>query len=131
MSGVNEIFVIRREGELGHREMWELRQAIHEAVGRGIRRVVLDLSRVDHVAYPSLGTLVERAGRLRAVGGDLKIVGASPYLKKIFRFAGVFPHLATYETVDEALSAFEAEEEGVRTTTVSAGSSGSWVLRML
>ena len=126
---MEEVFVIRPEGELGHSEMGRLRETVAEALGRGFRRFVLDLSRVDHVAYTSLGTLVERAGRLRAIGGDLKLAGASPYLRNIFRFAGVHHLLSFHPSVEAAAAAFEAE--AVPAQTVSAGSSGSWVLRML
>ena len=121
--------VLQPEGELCHDRMLEIREAVTDAMRRGHAHVILDLTAVDHVNYVTLGGLLERAGRLRRLGGDLHLVLRSPYLKNIFRFAGVHHLLPSHSTVEAAVASIEVDS--VRTATVSAGSCGSWVPRML
>ena len=123
---IKDVAVITPKGDLGHREMAELKELISEVLTLGEPRVVLDLTHVDHVNYVTLGVLVERRLRLRAVGGDLRLAAPSEYLVKIFRFAGVHDLFETHPTVGEAIDSYidEAEE------TVTAVSSRSWVPRL-
>lgn len=97
--------LLRAAGELGPRDMAALRAAITEALDGGAHQVVVDMSRVEHIDYVTLGVLVERAARARALGGGLMLSGCSPYLQDILRFAGVHLALPTAESPGAAFAA--------------------------
>ncbi|MHB8417418.1 MAG: STAS domain-containing protein [Myxococcales bacterium] len=69
-------------------------------------RIVLDLSRVDHLDYRGLPALGRAAARLRSEGGDLRLAGGSAYLKTILRFAGLDGELLCFSSADEAVESF-------------------------
>ena len=129
IAHLGDVVVVRPEGDIDHREMAAVKNAITELMRERACRVVLDLGEVDHVNYMTVGVLVERAGRLRRTGGDLRLAGVSGYLKDIFRFSGVHHLFAAYDTVVEAVASFAGEAAGAP-ATVSAGTSGSWVPQM-
>lgn len=123
------VVVISPEGDINHHEMACVKNAVSELMRRLEARVVVDLSEVDHINYMTLGVLVERAGRLRRVGGDLRLAAASPYLEKILRFTGVHHLFATFDTVEEAVASYlDAELDA--DVTIPAGMSGTWVPQM-
>lgn len=125
MEIIDEVVVISPEGDLGHQEMAELKSAISEVLAMGEPRVVLDLEKVEHVNYVTLGVLVERRLRLRALGGDLRLAAPSDYLVNILRFAGVHDLFETHPSVGSAIESYLEEERH----TVSAVQSSSWVPR--
>lgn len=129
IAHMGDVVVLRPEGDINHREMAAVKNAITEVLRVRESRVVLDLGGVDHVNYMTVGVLVERAGRLRRSGGDLRLAGLSGYLEDILRFSGVHHLFAAYDTVSEAVASFAGE--AMRTPkAVSAGTRGSWVPQM-
>lgn len=86
---LSDVALIVAAGEMGECELAALGEELFRLAHRGRRRVVLDLTRVEHVDYRGLKALAARARLLRAGGGDLKVSGASAYLGAIFRVAGV------------------------------------------
>ncbi|RMG18956.1 MAG: anti-sigma factor antagonist [Deltaproteobacteria bacterium] len=122
------VTVITPTGDINHAEMVAVKNAIRDALAEGRRRLVLDLSEVDHINYMTLGVLVERAGRVERAGGALHIAGLSPYLERILRFSGVDDLFRIFESVEAAVAAHHAAVlEGA---SAFAGASGSWVPRM-
>ncbi|MGC4122890.1 MAG: STAS domain-containing protein [Myxococcales bacterium] len=76
---------------------------------RGVNRVVVDLSGVDHVDYRGLKAMASRARLLKGAGGGIKLAGLSPYLGAIFRAAGVEEEFEMYRTAEEAKLAFASQ----------------------
>ncbi len=101
-----DVAVIRCEGEMGDMELAHIGEELFRLSHRGYQKVVLDLSRVDHLDYRGLGPLSARARLLRSAGGDLKLCGLSPYLAAIFRAAGLEDAFETYAEAEEAKRAF-------------------------
>ncbi len=81
-AGVSTIEV---SGEIDRRLMRELCAMIASLIDEDRARVVLDFSRVEHLHYQGITLLADRARQLRSLGGDLRIVGVSPYGRDIFR----------------------------------------------
>ncbi len=84
-----DVAVIVAEGEMAECELAVLGEELFRLAHLGRRRVILDLTLVDHVDYRGLKSLAARARLLRAGGGDLKVCGLSNYVRAIFRVAGV------------------------------------------
>ncbi len=70
-------------------------------------KVVFDMSHVRFVDSTGLGTMVSFLKRLKAEGGDLKLYGLSPSVRKLFELVRVDKIIDIYDTKDETLSAFQ------------------------
>ncbi|MDR0967170.1 MAG: STAS domain-containing protein [Myxococcales bacterium] len=101
-----DVAVLRCAGEMGNLELAQIGEELFRLSRRGHQKVVLDLSRVEHLDYRSLGALSAQARLLRSMGGDLKLCGLSPYLAAIFRAAGLEEAFETYAEAEDAKRAF-------------------------
>lgn len=104
--GVQDVAVLRCEGEMGQLELAHLCEELFRLAHRNYHRVVVDLSGVDHVDYRGLKPVAARARLLKSAGGGLKLAGLTPYLAAIFRAAGVEEDFEMYRSAEEAKLAF-------------------------
>jgi len=123
------VFVITPSGDINHAEMVAIKDLISEELQAGRPYVVLDLCDVSHVNYMTLGVLVERAGRLKRLGGALHLAAVSPYLRRILQFSGVEDLFEIFDSAIEATAA-QAAARGRHSLDLVAGASGSWVPQM-
>lgn len=101
------IAVLRLEGELGCAELADVGAELFRQVARGRIRIVLDLSAVPHLDYRGVRPLMSRAELLQRNGGDVKLVGLTPYLERVLYAGGAYEAFLSYRSVDAALAAFE------------------------
>ena len=101
-----DVAILRCEGEMGTMELAHLGEELFRLAHRGVRKVVVDLAKVEHVDYRGLKAMAARARLLRGAGGDLKLAGLSPYLATIFRAAGVEEEFQMYPNAELAQLAF-------------------------
>jgi anti-sigma B factor antagonist len=98
--------LLRCEGEMDEFALQHLSEELFRLSHRGVRKVVIDFSGVDHVDYRGLQPLAARARLLRSSGGDLKLCGLTPYIAAILRAAGVEDEFEMYRDADEAKASF-------------------------
>jgi anti-anti-sigma factor len=75
------------------------------------RYFVLDLHDVAFVDSAGLGLLVRLLSRLRRTSGDLKLCGVAPNIQKSLNVSRLSSVLASYDSVDAAVAAFERPSE--------------------
>jgi anti-sigma B factor antagonist len=97
--------VLRVEGEVDVSTAPELRQRLLSLADRGHTLAVVDLSAVSFVDSTALGVLVSGVKRLRAAGGDLRLVITEPRVSKVFEITGLTEVFHIYPTADEAVRA--------------------------
>ena len=83
----------------------ELRDRLSVAIDAGARSLVLDLTKVSFVDSMTLGVLVGSAKRVRANGGELRIVVDRPPLRRIFEVTLLDRILPLDGSREEALAA--------------------------
>lgn len=98
--------ILRLRGELSLEDTLRVKHLVGEYLHAGLIHVVLDLTKVTHVHLAGLPVLGERAQKLRQYGGDLKLVGASPYTRHLFDLAGVASNFEWYVDADQAYQRF-------------------------
>jgi|SRR6185312_13802210 len=98
--------VLRPDGELAATELRAIAQHCFRCAQEGQRRMVLDLSYVDHLDFRGVGMLTAARQLLKRAGGDLILAGASPYLAAILRAAGAHGKLELCATVEAARARF-------------------------
>jgi len=94
------------EGEIGQTEWADVSAQLFRYANRRVRHVVIDFTDVSHLDYRVVRPLIARADSFRAVGGDVKLSGLSPYLLAIFRSAGAHEAFDTFTTAPEAAASF-------------------------
>jgi anti-anti-sigma factor len=62
------------------------------------RRIVLDMSEVDHVSYRHAGMLARDFDLVRAHNGELRVAGLNRYVRDILILAGLDSHLSTFDS---------------------------------
>jgi len=81
--------VMELVGALGSRSLQRLEQALAQILGWGIKRLVLDFSRVTHLDYRRLPAVVALLRGHSGEGVGFALVGLNRYLADLFRVAGV------------------------------------------
>jgi len=74
-------------------------------VSRGCRKVVLDMSKVQHFSSSALGMLVEAAAAAKKAKGQLVLCGVQPEIRKIFKITKLEKQFQFAASEKEALSA--------------------------
>ena len=81
---------------------------LHSQVGDAIEKygdVVLQLDQVEFVDSSGLGALVRLMQAARAKGGDLKLSGVPPRIRKMLELTGLLSQFETYDSLEEAITA--------------------------
>ena len=74
-------------------------------------RVIVDLAALGYLNSRGVSVFIGAVDDLRAAGGDLKLVGAPPQAKLVLERLGVDRLVQQFETVDQAITAFEVPIE--------------------
>ncbi len=75
---------------------------------RGVKRVIINLSKVEYLDSTGLGVLIGGLKRLREAGGNLVLVAPGMRIQRIFEITGLNKIFDIYATEEEA-----AAKEGV------------------
>jgi anti-sigma B factor antagonist len=81
---------------------------LHSQVGDSIEKygdVVLQLDQVEFVDSSGLGALVRLMRAARAKGGDLKLSGVPPRIRKMLELTSLLSQFETYDSLEEAITA--------------------------
>ena len=103
VSGDGDAVVVRLQGEIDLYNTSALKEALAEALERGPRRLVVDLSGVTFIDSTGLGALVEAKQQL---GGADGLALAAPGLeaRRALQISGLDRVFAVHETVESALA---------------------------
>ncbi|MBA2742103.1 MAG: STAS domain-containing protein [Actinobacteria bacterium] len=104
-SGANAT-VLALHGEVDLHVAPELRDRLNGALEADARNLVIDLSRVSFIDSMALGALLELHKRLRAEGGELRLVVPDTKLRRIFEITLLDQIFTLAKTRHEALAAF-------------------------
>jgi len=84
----------------------DLDAVLGTAMSRGEKQVVLDMAEVQYIGSAGLRTLATALARLKARGGDLKLVALSTHLRRAFRIVGFENFFSLHDTLDGAMAGF-------------------------
>jgi anti-anti-sigma factor len=66
------------------------------------KRFVLDITTLDYVDSSGLGMLVSCLTNVKKAGGELKLAGANPRIRRIFAMTGVDTMMPMFDTLAAA-----------------------------
>lgn len=100
------VLQFRQAAELTHcaRELEELRREVLE---QSDSRVIIDLSRVTRIDSAGLGQLMSCYSHLVRNQGSLKVVNATPEIKKLLDMTGISTLIPAFTDEKEAVQSFD------------------------
>jgi anti-sigma B factor antagonist len=99
-SGVAVITISGRLALGGETE--RLDAAVKGLLEKNVKKFVLDITTLDYADSSGIGMLVSCLTNVKKAGGELKLVGANPRIKRILNMTGVDSILSIYDTLAEA-----------------------------
>ena len=97
------VSVVRLQGEADLHTAPILRDALHEAIEKGSRAIVVDMTGVTFIDSMMLGVLLGATRRSGTPGIDLRIVVDDPHVRRIFELTLLDRVLALYPSLQAAL----------------------------
>ena len=86
-------------------ECQQIEWLIAHLIGRNEKKIILDLSLVTYVDSIAVGIIVHSSGKLKEVGGELRVAGAQAIVDKVLKTAMVDRFVALHTTVAAAIDA--------------------------
>lgn len=83
-----------------------LQQVFARALEAGHHQLVADFGAVDYTSSAGLRVLLGTVKRARSGGGDLRLAGTNPDVRKVLDLSGFTAILKLFGTVDDAVASF-------------------------
>ncbi len=94
--------ILEIEGEVDVYTSPQLKQDLVQLAESGVKRVIIDLSKVEYLDSTGLGVLIGGLKRLREVDGNLSLVSPGMRIQRIFEITGLNKIFDIYATEAEA-----------------------------
>ena len=85
-------------------ETERLDAAVKSLLQKDQKKFVLDITTLDYVDSSGIGMLVSCLTNVKKAGGELKLAGASPRIRRIFAMTGVDTVMPMFDTLADAMA---------------------------
>jgi anti-sigma B factor antagonist len=103
-----DVAVIELKGKLmGGPETTAVHEKVKQLVEKGVTSVVIDLGKVTWMNSTGLGALMGSMTTLKSAKGDLKLSRVTDKVKSLFMITKLITIFDTFDTIEEAVQAFE------------------------
>jgi len=103
------VTVLALEGNLmGGPDAGALHSTLNDLVSRGMKRIVIDLSKVEYMNSSGLSLLIGGAGTVKNAGGSLVLANASVKIQSIIKITKLSAVLENLPSVEEAIARLTA-----------------------
>lgn len=99
-SGIAVVTISGRLAMGGEPE--RLDSAVKDLLRQGQKKLVLDITPLDYADSSGIGMLVSCLTDVKKAGGELKLAGANPRLRRIFAMTGVDTMMPMFDTLADA-----------------------------
>ena len=103
---VNDVKVVAIEGELDLDSSAEAEKQLTQMREDGIKKMLLDLEKLEFISSAGLRVLLATAQELKAAGGDLRVCNLNETVKEIFEVSGFNTLLMVLDNEAKALAGF-------------------------
>ena len=98
----DELQVLRPEGRLDAEPSPELTRQAHDLIGKGGRRLLLDLKDLYYISSAGLRATLALAKEMAAVGGRLAIASPNPQVLEVFDISGFVSVIDVHRSTESA-----------------------------
>jgi anti-anti-sigma factor len=106
IQDVNDVKVVRIEGELDTGSSPEAQKQLDQMRAQGAKKILLDMAKLDFISSAGLRVLLATAQELKQNGGDLRVCSLNESVKEVFDLSGFSTLLMVLDNEDKALSGF-------------------------
>jgi anti-anti-sigma factor len=107
-----ELLVLRPVGRLDSENSPSFEKAVEEAVGKGEKNIIVDMSEVNYMSSRGLRAFLTGAKCAQAAGGKLAACSSQEAVQKVFDMTGVATILGIFGSLEEAIRSFGTEPGG-------------------
>jgi anti-sigma B factor antagonist len=103
-EAMSEVAVITPVGRVTLSQKSEqIEELVEEMLAAGKKTIVFDLSGVTKIDSTGIGRFISSYNKIRSVGGEMRMAGATEHISKIFRITRLDSVFRFYTTVADAL----------------------------
>jgi anti-anti-sigma factor len=102
----NDVKIVAIEGELDLDSSSEAEKQLTRMREDGIKKMLLDLGKLEFISSAGLRVLLATAQELKATGGDLRVCNLNETVKEVFDVSGFSTLLMVLDNEAKALSGF-------------------------
>jgi anti-anti-sigma factor len=102
----NEIKVVVLEGELDTLTAPEAKDQLNQLRGQGVKKILLDLEKLDFITSAGLRILLATAQELKEVGGELRVCNLNETVQEVFDISGFNTLLMVFDNEAKAMAGF-------------------------
>jgi anti-sigma B factor antagonist len=104
-----DVLVLKADGGLGTSDAEDVVVELARLVEAGIRKLIIDCSRVGDISSAGVGVLVRLHKKLAGVGGHVKVAAARGPVFRLLELTRLADVFEIYPTVNEALAALRQD----------------------
>ncbi len=101
-----KLCIIEVRGVLDAESADDLEKALTTIVGKGLWRVIVDLSGVNYISSAGWGIFTGQIKEVRSRGGDIKLAAMQPGVREVFQLLELDYFIQSFDTVEEAQKRF-------------------------
>ncbi len=103
----DDIAIITVSGNLmGGPETAAVHEKVREVVGKGCKKLVIDLSGVKWINSSGLGALMGSMTTMKNANGEMKLANVSERILSLFMITKLVTIFETYDSADKAIGSF-------------------------
>jgi anti-sigma B factor antagonist len=103
-DAVSEVGVISPAGRVTLEQRSEqIEELVEKMLSAGKKTIVFDLAGITKIDSTGIGRFISSYNKIRSVGGEMRMAGATEHLSKIFRVTRLDSVFRFYTTVADAL----------------------------
>ncbi len=101
------VMILEPKGKImGGPDATVLHDQLHDFIGQGKKKVVIDLSKVEWMNSTGLGILISGLTTLRHNGGDLKLARVTEKIESLLTITKLITVFENYDNVEDAIKSF-------------------------
>ena len=104
-----DVLILSADGGLNADNADEFVRELETLVDSGIRKLVVDCSKLRYISSYGVSVLVRLRGKLAKRGGDAKLASVHNSIVRLLELSDLDKIFGIYANVDEALHAFSSE----------------------
>lgn len=107
---IDDIVLLRIDGLVDSGTSQLMEDKFNELISKGHVKIVADLDKVDYISSAGWGIFVGEIKGIRKKNGDIKLARMRPDVREVFDLLEFNALLTPYNSRDEAVAAFNEQE---------------------
>ncbi len=106
-----DVLIVKADGGLNSRTADQFVESLEKMVDGGLRKIVVDCSKLEHISSYGLGVLIRLHKRLDEKAGDVKFASVKGLIVEVLRLTRLNKLFAMYPDVQTARMAFKEDKK--------------------